>query len=97
MDDALADTVINAVIDSDTAINAGHTVIDINTIINADTVRGQLHHLPLALHAVTSTMGPHASHICMHAMLASGDIDLVLAMNAGTNINADISPPDAAR
>ena len=41
-------------------------------------------------------MGPHASHICMHAMLAYGDIDLMLAMNAETATNsadadADIS------
>ena len=56
------DTVINA--------NADHTVgtaivINAGAAANTYTARGQLDHLPLALHAVTSTMGPHASHICM--------------------------------
>ena len=84
-----ADAVINA--NADTAVIGltADTAIDITA--DTYTVRGQLHHLPLTLHAVTSTRGPHASHIYMHAMLAYGDIDLVLSMKTETNINATIA------
>ena len=43
-------TVIAIVINADTDSDSG-------TVINADTVRGQLHHLPLALHAVPFAAG----------------------------------------
>ena len=103
MDDALADTdtdtainaahtaiAINAditahiVIDSDTAIDI-NTVININAASDIDiaisaaatTVRGQAPSSP-----------SHVSHICMHVMLAYGDADLVLAMNADTDTNS---------
>ena len=77
MDDALADTDTHTAI----AINAASDIaIAISAV--AANVRGQAPSSP-----------PHASHICMHVMLAYGDADLVLAMKADTATTVSMPTP----